>query len=231
MIFSRYSLLFLTLASCNAFAPIPFSRGATSVISMSAEGEEGTTPPAADEGGDANKDDILNSPIFLQRKLDVLKEDIEKCDGQTVKAKELLEENRAEMGEKIEKIKAEFKIMREREVKKSSGDEKSRVEVARAIIEVIDNYDRAFAAVTPDSDETKEIETAYQQSYSHFMESLKEIGVTPVEAIGKEFDYEVHNAVTVMPSEYDEGIVCAEMQRGYVLGKNLIRPAMVAVST
>eukprot|EP00816_Leptocylindrus_hargravesii_P001491 CAMPEP_0196821350 /NCGR_PEP_ID=MMETSP1362-20130617/78904_1 /TAXON_ID=163516 /ORGANISM="Leptocylindrus danicus, Strain CCMP1856" /LENGTH=229 /DNA_ID=CAMNT_0042200509 /DNA_START=33 /DNA_END=722 /DNA_ORIENTATION=+ len=229
MIFSQYCLLFLALASCNAFAPVPFSRGATSVISMSAEGEEGT-PPAADEGG-ADKDDILNSPIFLQRKLDVLKEDIEKCDGQAAKAKELLEENRAEMGEKIEKIKAEFNNMREREVKKNSGDEKSRVEVARAIIEVIDNYDRAFAAVSPDSDATKEIEAAYQQCYSNFMEALKEIGVTPVEAIGKEFDYEVHNAVTVMPSEYDEGIVCAEMQRGYVLGKNLIRPAMVAVST
>lgn len=121
--------------------------------------------------------------------------------------------------------------MREREVKKTSGDEKSRVEVARAIVEVIDNYDRAFAAVSPDSEEKKVIEADYQQSYGNFMEALKEIGVTPVEAVGLEFDYEVHDAVTVMPSEYEEGIVCAEMQRGYSLGKNLIRAAMVAVST
>ena len=103
MISSRYSLLFLTLATCNAFAPAPFNRVTTSAISMSTEAEEA---PPADEG-DANKDDILNSPAFLKRKLDVLKEDIEKCDAQTSKAKELLEENRVEMGEKIEKIKVE----------------------------------------------------------------------------------------------------------------------------
>lgn len=122
--------------------------------------------------------------------------------------------------------------MQNRSVKQNTGDEKSRVEVARAVVEVIDNFDRAFAAVEPDTDEKKEIEAAYKDSYEHFMKVLEEsLGVTPVESIGCEFDYEVHNAVTVMPSEYDEGIICAELQRGYILGDNLIRAAMVAVST
>ena len=122
--------------------------------------------------------------------------------------------------------------MQTRSTKQTAGDEKSRVEVARAVVEVIDNYDRAFAAVEPDTDEKKEIEAAYKTSYENFMKVLEgQLGVTAVESIGKEFDYEVHNAVTVMPSdEYDEGIICAELQRGYVLGDNLIRAAMVAVA-
>ena len=231
--FSRATtLLLLSLfLSSDAFTPSGFRTMSMKTATFATE-----EPAAEDaaEGDVAEKpvDDILSSPAFLKKKLEVLKEDIAKTESDIEVAKAEFEANKEAMGDKIEQLKLEFENMQSRSIKQSTGDEKSKVEVARAIVEVIDNYDRAFAAVDPDSDVKKEIEAAYQQSYANFLSVLKEdLGVEPVESIGKEFDYEVHNAVTVMPSdEYDEGIVCAELQRGYVLGDNLIRAAMVAVA-
>ena len=52
-----------------------------------------------------------------------------------------------------------------------------------------------------------------------------------VETVGTEFDYEVHQAVMQKPSEeYDEGIVCEELQKGFKIGDTLVRAAMVVVA-
>jgi len=105
------------------------------------------------------------------------------------------------------------------------------VQVARQMLEVLDNFDRAFGAVTPESDFEKEIEAEYRQAYEQILETFNKLGVEPVETLGKEFDYEYHQAVMQKASdEYEEGIVCEELQRGFKLGDTLIRAAMVAVA-
>merc|ERR1719231_1156493 len=138
-----------------------------------------TEEPAAEDAAESDVTekpvgDILSSPAFLKKKLEVLKEDIAKTESDIEVAKAEFEANKEAMGDKIEQLKLEFDNMQSRSVKQSTGDEKSKVEVARAIVEVIDNYDRAFAAVDPDSDVKKEIEAAYQQSYANFLSVLKE---------------------------------------------------------
>ncbi len=114
----------------------------------------------------------------------------------------------------------------------SKGDEDAVLNVARQMLEVLDNFDRAFKSVTAETDEEKAIEARYRKSYADILSIFKELGVTEVETVGKEFDYEFHQAVMQRAdADYEEGIVCEELQKGYVLnGKRLVRAAMVSVA-
>lgn len=105
------------------------------------------------------------------------------------------------------------------------------VQVVREMLEVLDNYDRAFGAVTPETDEQKAIEAEYKVTYEEILSIFENLGVSVIETVGKEFDYEYHQAVMQKATdEYDEGIVCEEFQKGFVLGETLIRASMVAVA-
>jgi molecular chaperone GrpE len=96
---------------------------------------------------------------------------------------------------------------------------------------VLDNYDRAFGVLTAETDEQKEIEDAYRATYDKILATFESLGVTEVETVGAEFDYEVHQAVMQRPSDdYEEGIVCEELAKGFVLEDKLIRAAMVSVA-
>lgn len=105
------------------------------------------------------------------------------------------------------------------------------VQVIREMLDVLDNYDRAFGAVTPETDEEKAIEAEYKETYDQIVKTFENLGVSVIETVGKEFDYEYHQAIMQRPTdEYEEGIVCEEFQKGFVLGDTLIRASMVAVA-
>jgi molecular chaperone GrpE len=105
------------------------------------------------------------------------------------------------------------------------------VQVVREMLSVLDNYDRAFGAVTAETEQEKAIEAEYKATYDQILEIFGSLGVTVIDTVGKEFDYEYHQAVMQRPSaEYEEGIVCEEFQKGFVLGETLIRASMVAVA-
>jgi len=111
------------------------------------------------------------------------------------------------------------------------GNPAATVEVVRKILDVLDNYDRAFGAVVSETEEQKAVELDYKKTQEMLYEILKKLGVTEVPTVGTEFDYEVHQAVMQRPSEeYEEGIVCEELAKGFVLGDKLIRAAMVSVA-
>jgi molecular chaperone GrpE len=111
------------------------------------------------------------------------------------------------------------------------GDTMATVRVAREMLSVLDTFDRAFASVKPSSDEERAVEAEYKATYDQILEIFKELGVETVETVGKEFDYAYHQAVMQKPSaEHEEGIVCEELAKGFVLGETLIRAAMVAVA-
>lgn len=103
--------------------------------------------------------------------------------------------------------------------------------VVRDMLEVMDNMDRAFGSIKAESDAEKEIEAEYKEAYQMIVDTFEKLDVKQVETIGKEFDYEVHQAVMQRPSdEYEEGIVCEELQKGFIIGDTLIRAAMVSVA-
>ena len=104
---------------------------------------------------------------------------------------------------------------------------------ARSIIEkmlpVIDNFERGLAAVPEESKEDPFV-TGMDKIYKQLLTELEAIGVTPIEAVGKEFDPEFHNAVMQVESEeYESGVVAQDLLRGYLYKDTVVRHSMVAV--
>lgn len=212
-----------------------------------AETEE--TPAAKDDkSGDAAAatNDILNSPEFLKRKLEVLKSDMVKVGESIETAEKALEEGKVEWGDKFADLGRERKNLQDR-MARLSGDAygAATVEVTNKLLNVLDNFDRAFAVVEPETDEDREVEQKYKDAHATVLETLGSLGVREVECVGKEFDFEQHTAVMTRPSdEYEEGIVMEELQKGFILAEKkeddadddeeesfkLIRAAMVVVA-
>ena len=66
--------------------------------------------------------------------------------------------------------------------------------------------------------------------YRQMLTELENAGVKPINAIGTDFDPNIHNAVMQVESEeYESGIVAQELQKGYMYRDSLVRPSMVAV--
>jgi len=104
---------------------------------------------------------------------------------------------------------------------------------ARTIIEkvlpVVDNFERGLAAV-PEEQKEDAFVTGMDKVYKQLMSELDSIGVKPIEALGQEFDPELHNAVMQVESEeYEPGVVAQELQKGYIYKDGVVRHSMVAV--
>lgn len=176
--------------------------------------------------------DILNSPEFLKRKRDVLKSDLAKAEADLKAAQERLEAGKGEWGSQIEDLQKEYKTIQQRmNTQSNKSDDMATSQVAREMLAVLDNFDRAFGQVTATTDQEKAIEAEFRHAYDAVLEIFKQLGVEEVKTVGIEFDYEIHQAVMQKPSdEYEEGIVCDELQKGFKIGDTLIRAAMVAVA-
>lgn len=226
--------------SSQSSSPQPIMRQSTSSTLYAEEGtnedasvdnEAEDAAPAAPAAADAT--DILNSPAFLQRKVEVLESDIAALEKEIEEANAVYLAGKEEWGPKFDFLNKESQAMQERLAKLGSqGKEMATVDVATSILKVLDNYDRAFQAVEPATNEEVEIVDAYKNTYDMLINVLSsELNVTKVETVGAEFDYEMHQAMLQMSSdEYEEGIVCQEFAPGWVCGEKCIRPAMVAVA-
>lgn len=97
------------------------------------------------------------------------------------------------------------------------------------LLPVIDDFERALEAdVAPGAESYRDgVELIYKQ----LQDLLKKRSVTPIEAVGTDFDPHVHQAVVHEDSTtHRDGEVIAELRRGYRLGDRLLRPAMVKVA-
>ncbi|MED5102309.1 MULTISPECIES: nucleotide exchange factor GrpE [Niallia] len=94
----------------------------------------------------------------------------------------------------------------------------------------IDNLERALKIEAVD-EQTQSLYTGVEMVYRGILEALKKEGVEAIEAVGKEFDPHLHQAVMQEEVEgTDSNIVVDEFQKGYKLKDRVIRPAMVKVS-
>lgn len=115
--------------------------------------------------------------------------------------------------------------MKERvEMIKSAGSD-----IISSLLPVLDDFDRALKAMTSDVDASnREGIILIQQK---LMATLEQRGLKPMESIGKEFDVELHEAITKIPTE-DENMkdkVIDEVEKGYWLNEKVIRYAKVVV--
>lgn len=103
------------------------------------------------------------------------------------------------------------------------------VPLLESLLPVLDNFERALKAVNESGDET--IIEGIEMVYRHFLRVLEESGLSIIEAEGKPFDPNLHNAVMQVEVEGEEsGIVVEELQTGYCYLDRVIRPTMVKVS-
>ena len=101
--------------------------------------------------------------------------------------------------------------------------------VVEKILPVVDNFERGLATVPEDKKEDPFVD-GMERIYRQLLTELENIGVKPIEAVGKEFDPNLHNAVMQVESEeYESGIVAQELQKGYTYHEGVVRHSMVAV--
>lgn len=138
-----------------------------------------------------------------------------------------LEEDKESSINSLQRMKADFSNYRKR-TDKEMGKVQSNtiVELIRELLPVIDNFERALAQDESENDFRKGIEMIYRQLVTF----LEKQGVEVIDAVGEEFDHNYHHAVMQVEVEnYDSGVIIEELQKGYILGDLVIRPAMVKV--
>lgn len=136
----------------------------------------------------------------------------------------------AELEDRVKRQLAEFENFRNRTDKeKQAMFETGAKSVIEKILPIIDNFERGFSTV-----EEADLEDAFVQGmrkvYRQMMDELDKIGVKPIEAVGQEFDPNLHNAVMQVESEeFESGIVAQEFMKGYMYRDSVVRHSMVGV--
>ena len=141
------------------------------------------------------------------------------------------EEKAAEMTDKYQRLMAEFENARKRNAKEQSHMyDVGAKEVLAKLLPVVDNFERGLAAVTEEEKGTPFVE-GMEKIYKQMMTVLEEAGVKPIEAVGQEFDPNLHNAVMhVEDEEFGENIIAEEFQKGYTYRDSVVRHSMVKVA-
>ena len=130
------------------------------------------------------------------------------------------------------RLAADFDNYRKRTQKeKEELDLQVKCNTITKLLPMIDNFERARAQIKPQSEGEMNIHKSYQSVYKQMVDSLKQIGVSPMRAEGQEFDPNLHEAVMrEATTKYPEGTVTEELVRGYILGDRVLRHAMVKVA-
>lgn len=164
---------------------------------------------------------------------EIEKEDEEKKKGIFKKKdkKDKKDEQIEDLTDRLKRQMAEFENFRKRtEKEKSQMYDMGASAILEKILPVIDNFERGLAAV-PEEDKNNGFVEGMDKIYKQMMTVLTEVGVTPIEAAGQEFDPNLHNAVMhVEDEELGENVVAEEFQKGYKYKENVIRHSMVKVA-
>ena len=135
-----------------------------------------------------------------------------------------------ELEDMVKRQLAEFDNFRKRtEKEKETMFEAGAKSVIEKLLPVVDNFERGLASISEEEQGSAHAE-GMQMIYKQLMSELDKLDVKPIEAVGKEFNPELHNAVMQCESdEYESGIVAQELQKGYTYRDSVIRHSMVAV--
>ena len=147
------------------------------------------------------------------------------------KKKDKWEEKVEELEDRVKRQMAEFDNFRKRtEKEKSHMYEAGARDVIEKILPVVDNFERGLASI-PEEEKENPVMEGMDKIYRQLMTTLTDLGVTPIEAAGKEFDPNYHNAVMhVEEEELGENIVAEEFLKGYLYKDTVIRHSMVKVA-
>ncbi len=175
-----------------------------------------------DSSGTQKKD---NKEEAADRDTEKKKDDEKKADQ-----KDPRQEKIDELNDKVIRQMAEFDNYRKRtEKEKDSMFDAGARSVIEKILPIVDNFERGITAVS-DEDKDSAFVKGVQMIYKQLSDELDKMGVKPIEAVGKPFDPNFHNAVMqVSDDKLEVGTVAQELQKGYTYNDVVIRHSMVAV--
>ena len=135
---------------------------------------------------------------------------------------------KAELNDRLLRTRAEFDNFRRRvDREKSEILDYASMDTSKALLPVIDDLERALQVECSD----KEFGKGMELIVGRLVESLKKLGLEPIEALGTKFDPNLHHAIEkVETKEAEDQTILAEFQKGYNFKGRLLRPALVKVA-
>lgn len=176
-------------------------------------GEKAAEEAAAEEAAEEESEKETAKELFHHEKKDPKDEKI------------------AELTDRMQRTMAEFDNFRKRtEKEKAAMYEIGAKDIIEKMLPVLDNFERGLTTV-PEEEKESPFVQGMDKIYKQFVKTLEDIGVKPMDAAGKPFDPNFHNAVMHVEDEsLGENIVAEELQKGYTYRDSVVRPAMVKVA-
>ena len=147
------------------------------------------------------------------------------------KKKDPRDEKIEELTDRLKRLMAEFENFRKRTEREKSGMyDMGATSVLLKLLPVVDNFERGLASV-PEDERENAVYTGMDMIYKQLSKTLEDLGAVPMEAEGKPFDPNLHNAVMQAADEhYPDNAVVMEFQKGYMYKGTVLRHAMVSVN-
>jgi molecular chaperone GrpE len=202
----------------ESFSNSPESLATESETSVTDEAKTVTDQAASSEGFSLLDGMTID---FLKEEIDTLKQQLEEQTQQVDAYKK-----------RYITLAAEFDNFRKRtEKEKEELETKIKGKTLMEILGVVDNFERARTQIKPADDGEMGIHKSYQGVYKILVESLKRLGVSPMRPEGQPFDPTYHEALLrEYTDEHPEGPVVEQLVRGYTLGEDVLRHALVKVA-
>ncbi len=202
----------------ESFPNYPESLTTESEASVTDEAKTVTDQAASNEGFSLLDGMTID---FLKEEIDTLKQQLEEQTQQVDAYKK-----------RYITLAAEFDNFRKRTAKeKEELETKIKGKTLMEILGVVDNFERARTQIKPADDGEMGIHKSYQGVYKTLVDSLKRLGVSPMRPEGQPFDPSYHEAMMrEYTDEHPEGTVVEQLVRGYTLGEQVLRHALVKVA-
>lgn len=141
-----------------------------------------------------------------------------------------VQQEKEEVYQRLLRTQAEFDNYKKRSLKEREAERKYKAQdLVTELLPAIDNFERALQVEI--TDVNKNLLDGISMVYRQLVDALKSQGVEPIEAVGKEFDPNIHQAVMRVEEEgFEPNTVVEELQKGYMMKDRVIRPAMVKVN-
>ena len=194
------------------------------VVDDESNAEEVVNLDEADEDVDTTSAEQADGASDADEKVS----DSGKCTGKKKDQKDAVIE---ELQDKVKRQMAEFDNFRKRTDKeKSTMYEMGASDIIKKLLPIVDNFERGFKSITDEEKENPFVK-GMDMVYKQIMKMFEDIDVKPIEAVGVEFNPDVHNAVMHIDDDsVGESIIVEEFEKGYMYKDTVIRHSMVKVA-
>lgn len=175
--------------------------------------------------------DVSNNPFEEKNESDLDSENPEENNSNPDDECEKLRAELADLNNKYIRMAADFDNYRKRQAQERESLLKyGAAETMTKLLAVLDTFERAKESLK-DIEDAKSVKESYEVAFKQLLDTLKKAGLETIDALGAEFDPNLHEAIAQTPTnEHPDNTVISQMQTGYKLGDRVLRPALVNVA-